>query len=138
MLAVVDAVMQADGTMLAQQVRSVMAGSGMMGGGVVTGITGNPATPVDHHRAGRRRKWDDGVLSRRGTTINVSSSTPYVIHSDGVDLTGLPFTPGFDPTTVFKGQRIHAISGQTTMGTGMGGMMTGTINASEIDLEQGG
>jgi hypothetical protein len=138
MLAMVDAVMQSDGTMLAQEVRSLMAGSGMMGGGLVTGVTGNPATQltiIAQNGAG------SGMMASylaNGITINVSGSTPYVIDSDGVDMTGLPFTPKFDPTTVFKGQRIHAITGQTTMGGGMGGMMTGTINASEIDLEPEG
>ncbi len=50
----------------------------------------------------------------------------------------LPFTPKFDGATIFKGQRVHAQTGQTTVGGGMGGMMTGTINASEIDVGQQG
>ena len=72
----------------------------------------------------------------KGITINVSSSTPYVIDSDGVDMTGLPFTPNFDPATSSRGNAFM-LSSAATMGAGMGGMVTGTINASEIDLERG-
>ena len=65
--------------------------------------------------------------------------TPYVIDSDRVDMSMLPFKPQYDGTTIFKGQRIHALTGQTTVDGGMGGgMMMGTINASEIDLVQQG
>jgi hypothetical protein len=134
MLTMVDAVLQADGTMLAQEVRSLMAGSGMMGGGIVTGVTGNPATQLTivlQNGAG------NGMVASylaSGITINVSGSTPYVIDSDGIDMAGLPFTPSFQPATVFQGQRIHAITGQTAMGS----MMTGMITASEIDLEPQG
>lgn len=137
-LVMVDAVMQSDGAMLAQEVRSLMPGTGLMGSGMVTGITGNPATQltmIAQNGAG------SGMMSSylaNGITINVSSSTPYVIDSDGMDMSNLPFTPKFDGTTVFKGQRVSALSGQTSMGSGMGGMMTGSITASEIDLEQQG
>jgi hypothetical protein len=55
-------------------------------------------------------------------------------------MSNLPFTPAFDGTTVFKGQRIETVSSTGMMqGGGMGGMMGGaTITASEIDLEQQG
>ena len=137
LLVMVDANMQPDGTMLAQEVKWIVAG-GMMAQGLVTAKTGSPATQltiIAQNGAG------SGMMSSflaNGISINVGSSTPYVIDTDGVDLTNLPFTPKFDGTTIFKGQRIFAASGQTTMGGGMGGMMTGTINASEIDLEQQG
>ncbi len=44
-------------------------------------------------------------------------------------MSGLPFTIQFDGTTIFQGERIHAITGQTTMSGGMGGrMMLGSIS----------
>ena len=138
LLVMVDAVMQSDGTMLAQEVQSLMASSGMMASGMVTGVTGNPPsqlTLIAQNGAGT------GMMASylaNGITVNVSASTPYVVGTDGMDMTGLPFTPKFDGTTIFKGQRVHAETGQTTMGSGMGGMMTGAVNASEIELEQQG
>src|SRR5262249_18046282 len=73
-------------------------------------------------------------------TIDVSPTAAFTIDSDNVDMSNLPFTPRFDGTTVFKGQRVEAISSTGMMsGGGMGGMMGGgTINASVIDLEQQG
>ena len=73
-------------------------------------------------------------------TVNVSPTAVFNIDSDNVDMSNLPFTPTFDGTTVFKGQRVEAVSSTGMMqGGGMGGMMGGgTINASEIDLEQQG
>jgi hypothetical protein len=57
-----------------------------------------------------------------------------------MDMSNLPFTPSFDGSSVIKGQRVAAVSSSGMMpGGGMGGMMGGgTINASEIDLEQQG
>jgi hypothetical protein len=74
------------------------------------------------------------------TTVDVSSSAAFNIDSDTVDMSGLPFTPSFDGTTIFKGQCVRAVSTSGMMsGGGMGGMMGGgTINATEIDLEQQG
>ncbi len=70
----------------------------------------------------------------------MSSSAAFNIDSDNVDLSNLPFTPVFDGTTLFKGQRVEAVSSSGMMsGGGMGGMMGGgTVDASEIDLEQQG
>jgi hypothetical protein len=55
-------------------------------------------------------------------------------------MSNLPFTPVFDGSTLLKGQRVEAVSSTGMMqGGGMGGMMGGgTINASEMDLEQQG
>lgn len=137
-LSMVDAILQQDGTMLAQEVRSLTPGSAMMGSGVVTGITGNPAIQLAIIAQNGAGSGMTVPYLANGITINVSSSTPYAIDSDEMDMTGLPFTPKFDPTTVFTGQHIRAITGQTSMGGGMGGMMIGSINASEIDLAQQG
>lgn len=135
-LVMVDAVMQADGSMLAQEVESVMPG-GLMAQGLVTSVTGSPATQftfIAQNGAG------SGMMASylgSGIAVNVSGNTPYNIDKDGMDMSNLPFTPKFDQTTIFKGQRVYASSGQLTMGGGMG-MMAGTINASEIDLEPQG
>jgi hypothetical protein len=133
----VDAVTQPDGSLLAQRVESMWTTSGgMMGGGIVTNVNGNPPTQLtivanNGIGGGMMMSWISGTL-----TVNVSSSTPYTFDSDDVDLTNLPFTPGFDGSTIAKGQRIEAVSGGSMMGGGM--MGGGTINASQIRLEQQG
>lgn len=137
MMVVVDAVTEPDGSLLAQRVESMWSGSGgMMGGGIITGISGNPPTQLNvvfnnGIGGGMMMSWIAGILA-----VNVSSSTPYTFDSDRVDLTNLPFTPTFDASTIAKGQIIEAVSGSGMMGGGM--MGGGTINASEIRLvEQG-
>ncbi len=141
MIVMVDATMQSDGSFMAHSVESVMSMSGgSMAGGLVTSLTGSPVTQltlVMHEGAGTGMTGS----SLAGTaTVNVSPTATFNIDSDNVDMSNLPFTPSFDGTAVFKGQRVEAVSSTGMMsGGGMGGMMGGgTINASEIDLEQQG
>lgn len=138
MLVAVDAALQSDGTYLAQRVESMGAGvGGMMGGGVVTAITGNPPTQLTLvANAGQ----GGGMMasSIAGTlTVAIPASTPYTIDSNGVDLTGLPFTPTFGPSTLSKGQRVEVVSGSGMMGGGMMGG-PGSLTASQVRLEQQG
>jgi hypothetical protein len=78
-------------------------------------------------------------------TVNLGGGTTYQIDSDGVDRSGLPFTPVFDRSHVFAGQRVEAVSETAMMpGSNMGGGMmggettSGTVDASEILLQQQG
>lgn len=141
MIVMVDATMQSDGTFMAQRVASMMAMSGgSMADGLVTNLSGSPVTQLT---IGTMDGTGSGMMGSdlAGTmTVNVSPTAAFNIDSDNVDMSDLPFTPTFDGTTVFKGQRVEAISSTGMMqGGGMGGMMGGsTINASEIDLEQQG
>ena len=141
MIVMVDANMQSDGTFMAQKVESMMAMSGgSMADGLVTSLTGNPVTQLT---IGTMDGTGSGMMGSElaGTlTVNVSPTAVFNIDSDNVDMSNLPFTPTFDGATVFKGQRVEAVSSTGMMqGGGMGGMMGGgTVNASEIDLEQQG
>ncbi|HZC22987.1 MAG TPA: DUF5666 domain-containing protein [Candidatus Binatia bacterium] len=141
MILMVDAIMQNDGTFMAQKIQSIMPMSGSsMGAGLVTSVTGNPVTQltlVMHEGTG------NGMMGSQlagTTTVNVSPTAVFGIDSDNVDMSNLPFAPTFDATTIFKGQRVEAVSSTGMMsGGGMGSMMGGgTINASEIDLEEQG
>ena len=138
MMVGVDAVMQPDGTYLAQRVESMGTGaSGMMGGGIVTSITGNPPTQIT---IGTMSGQGGGMMasSIAGTlTVAIPAATPYSIDSDGVDLTGLAFTPAFGPTSLTKGQRVDVVSGSGMMGGGMMGG-SGSLSASQVRLEQQG
>ena len=141
MIVMVDATMQSDGILMAQKVESMMSMSGgSMADGLVTGLTGSPVTQLT---IGTMDGTGSGMMGSdlAGTmTVNVSPTAVFNIDSDSVDMSNLPFTPTFDGTTVFKGQRVEAVSSSGMMsGGGMGGMMGGgTINASEADLEQQG
>ncbi len=145
MIVSVDAATQSDGSLLAQRVESMWSASGgMMGGGIVTGITGTPPTQLSMVAnngigGGMMMSAISGAI-----TVNVSSSTPYSFDSDDVDLTNLPFTPTFDNSTIAKGQKVDVVSGSSMMTGGMGGGMMGggapfgTITATQVRLEQQG
>ena len=114
---------------------------GAMAAGVITGVAGNPPsqlTLVMHDGVG------DGMVSSSlagTTTVNLGSTTQFLIDADDVDLSGLPFTPRFDPTHLSKGQVIRAWSNARFEhdGHGMGGMLSGgTVTASSIYLKHQG
>jgi hypothetical protein len=75
------------------------------------------------------------------TTVNLDSTTRFDIDASNVDLSGLPFTPQFDPAHLSKGQAIRAWSNARFEhdGHGMGGMFNGgTVTASSIYLKHQG
>ncbi len=142
MMVSVDATLQADGTYMAQRVDYLGTGStGMMGGGLVTSITGNPPTQLTLIA---NSGMGGGMMasSIAGTlTVTLPASVPYSFDANGMDLTGLPFTPAFGPTSLVKGQKVEVVSASSmTMGIGMGGGMNGdgigTLTASQVRLEQ--
>lgn len=138
MMVGVDAALQSDGTYMAQRVESMGAGtSGMMGGGLVTAITGNPPTQLTMVASAGQ---GGGMMasSIAGTlTVSIPTATPYTYDSNGVDLTGLPFTPAFGPASLTKGQRVEVVSGSGMMSGGMMGG-SGSLAASQVRLEQQG
>lgn len=143
MLLMVDASLQADGTLMATRVQSMMNSGGVMGRGVITAVTGHPPTSltiVMQNGAG------NGMMSSAfaaGVTIDLSGSTTYQIDEDGADMAGLPFTPTFDDNHIYPGQSVMPISSSGMMNGGSGGMMggssmAGTITASTVELESQG
>ncbi len=138
MMVDVDAAMQADGSYLAQRVESLGAGSaGMLGGGLVTAIAGNPPTQIA--RAANGGQGGGMTASSIGGTLieTIPAGTTYSFDSDGVDLANLPFTPAFGPSNVTKGQRVDVVGTAGMMGGGMMGG-SGSATASQIRLEQQG
>ncbi len=141
---IVDATLQSDGSLMATRVQSMMGSGGVMGGGIITALTGQPPTSltmVMQNGAGT------GMMSSyfaAGATIDLSGSTTYEIDEDGMDMSGLPFTPTFDASHIYAGQSVMPISSSGMMSGGMGGGMmggsplAGTITASEILLEPQG
>jgi hypothetical protein len=140
----VTASLQPDGSLLATQVASRMQSGGIMGGGIITEVTGVPATQFSMvMQNGAGASMMTSYLSQ-SITVNVDSGTQFAVDDDRVDLSNLPFTPTFDASHIFAGQSVMPIndSGGMMAGSGMGGGMmgnpTGTITASDIYLEEQG
>jgi Domain of unknown function (DUF4382) len=145
LILMVNGIMQPDGSINAQYVQNMMTSGGLMAMGTVAAVTSSPATqlslvPMDGIGSGMM----SSVLAN-GMTVDVGSGTTYSIDKDGVDMTGLPFTPEFDATRIYAGQLVSSASssgmagGGGMMGGGMGGMTNaGTQTASSVRLEPQG
>ena len=142
MLVMVEAMLQADGSIQAQKVEWFMGNGGVMGDGIVGNVTGTPATQIGMVvQNGSGQGMMSSFLSS-SMTANLTGSTAYQIDTDGMDMSNLPFTPTFDTSHMYPGEHVRCVS-NSGMGTGgMGGMggggMMGSMNASECDLVQQG
>ncbi len=143
MLLTVDASLQSDGSLMATRVQSMMNSGGIMGDGVMTAVTGQPATQLTMVM---RNGAGTGMMSSylaAGVTVSMNGSTVYRIDDDNIDMSNLPFTPVFDASHIYAGQGVMPISSTGMMSGGSGGMMGGgsmggTMTASAVNLEQQG
>ena len=138
MLVRVNGQVQSDGTLLATRVQAVNTfrdGFGVVG--VISTVTGSPATQLQLFTRAMATASATTTMPLGGAVINISGTTAFRFDSDGVDLSGLPFTPAFDATSVKPGQLIEAdINGTFSFSDMPGGMPTlGTVTASEVELE---
>jgi len=141
MLVLVDASMQPDGSMMATKVQSMMNAGGVMGSGVITSVTGQPATQlmmVAQNGAGT------GMMASAfaaGASVSMSGSTVFQINQDEIDMSNLPFTMTFDARHIYAGQSVMPVSssGMGSSGGMMGGNPTGFSMASTgVTLEPQG
>ena len=132
MMVKVDAVTQSDGSLLATKVELVEASDGMETEGIVTQTTGNPVTSFQVVVQDESGSGMPSSTLGTTVTVNVGSAVfraPLSNSDDSNLLTGLPFTPTFDATTLAKGQSVEADA--------MGAMATqGTLNASKVQLRR--
>jgi Domain of unknown function (DUF5666) len=136
-LVIVDASLQPDGSLLTTNVRSMMNSGGVMGGGIISKVTGQPATSltlVMQNGTGTGMMW---TYFASGATIDLSGGATFTIDQDNIDMSGLPFTPIFDDSHIYAGQSVMPVSSSGMMGGGMGGGMMGgsslgTITASKL------
>lgn len=144
MLLLVDASLQSDGSLMATRVHSMTGSGGVMGGGVITAVTGSPATALT---MAMQNGVGVGMMSSAfasGVSINMNGSTNYHIDDDNIDMSSISFTPVFDASHIYAGQNVMPVSESGMMSGGMGGgmmggnPMAGTITASEVDLEPQG
>jgi len=123
----VEASPQTDGTLLAVEVKVRMLHSIHLSldlEGPVTQVTGNPATSIQLVLIDCS---DEGApLPGSGINVGINSNTTFVLNDDDVDLTGLPFTPQFDATTIIAGQNVEVDTSLVSF--------TG-VTANSIELE---
>lgn len=141
MLVFVDASMQPDGSLMATKVQSMMNAGGVMSSGVITSVTGLPATQlmmVAQNGAGT------GMMSSAfaaGASVNMSANAVFQINQGETDLSNLPFTMTFDARHIYAGQSVMPVS-SSGMGTSSGVMggnpMAGTIASTGVTLEPQG
>jgi hypothetical protein len=143
MVVLVDASLQPDGSLMATHVQSMMTSGGGMGGGELTAVSGQPATQLT---IVMQNGVGTGMMSSvfaAGATVSMNGSTTYQIDQDGIDMSGLSFTPAFDANHIYAGQNVMPIS-SSGMGSGTGGGMmggsplAGTMAASGVVLQPQG
>lgn len=134
----VTAVLQSDGTLLATRVRPRMNAGGIMGGGIITDVVGQPATQLTIvMQNGAGASVMTSYLSQI-LTVNLTPDTEYEIDDDRVDLTSLPFTPVFNANNIFKGQSVLPISASDGMTVSGVSGTAGTMTASVVRQEEQG
>ncbi len=128
----VEGVTRADGTLHAKEVEGIENENGVEVDGVITQVTGNPATQLTIVS-------DDGMGSgmdatKLGTTLTVNvSGAQYRVHKGNIDTSGiggLPSAPNFsfDATTIHSGQRVEVESVSSLSGA--------SITVEKVKLQQ--
>ncbi|HMK31644.1 MAG TPA: DUF4382 domain-containing protein [Terriglobales bacterium] len=147
-LAVVDGSLQSNGSFLAGSVKaSAVPLFGFHTQGLLTARIPAPAAAATSFQMAARELTGGSVQGNflgNGLNVDVLNSA-YAVNQVGIDLTGLPFTPTFDATTIVPGQAVEATStGQllpaTTTFTGVGAfppaLVFGEVSTPEVDLQQ--
>ena len=136
MMLMVNATLQPDGSLMATSV-NMLASGGAMGGGVITSMTGQPATSLSVVMQSGDGMGMMSSYFASTSTINLTSSTTYTIGNGVIVLSGLGFTPVFDASHIYTGQSVMPVSSGGMMSGGMGGMMGGssaTMTAAAVYL----
>jgi Domain of unknown function (DUF5666) len=128
----VEGVTKPDGTLYAKQVEGIENQNGAELEGVITQVTGNPATQlVIVAQDGIGSGMDDAKVGSM-QTVNVTGAQYRVDqgHIDTSGIGGLPSPPNFpfDATTIHAGQRVETESSETMNG--------GSIVAEKVKLQQ--
>jgi Domain of unknown function (DUF5666) len=132
----VEGVTRTDGSLLAKEVEGIESQNGAEADGLVTSVTGNPATSLSFtDQDGMGNGMDD---TKVGATFTVDVSgvqgSHYKVDQGNVDFSGLQTGPGtnfpFDETTIHEGQRAEIES------LNMMPAPSGTMIAEKVKLEQ--
>ena len=96
----VDGITKSDGTKLATKVEREGSSSGKEADGVISAVTGSPATAIT---IVHQHDSDDAAGAPTTLDITINSSTVFSVRSDKLSVTGT-----FDATHIGKGQRVEA------------------------------
>jgi hypothetical protein len=130
----VEGVTRSDGTLFAKEVEGIENQNGAEVEGLVTAVTGNPATSLSFTAQDGMGMGMDNTMVGGTFTVNVTQAQGhYKVDQGNLDFSGLQ-VPGtsfpFDETTIHAGQRVEVES------TSMMPAMSGTIGAEKVKLEQ--
>ena len=131
----VEGVTRSDGTLFAKEVEGIENQNGAEVEGLVTAVTGNPATSLSFTAQDGMGMGMDNTMVGGTFTVDVSGvqGSHYKVDQGNLDFSGLQ-VPGpsfpFDETTVHSGQRVEVES------LNMMPAMASTIVAEKIKLEQ--
>ena len=132
----VEGLTRSDGTLFATEVEGIENQNGAETEGVVTSVTGNPASSLSFTAQDGMGNGMGNAMVGATFTVDVSQAQGrYKVDKGNIDTSGiggLPSSPNFpfDETTVHAGQRIEVES------VNMMPAMSGTMVADKIKLEQ--
>jgi Domain of unknown function (DUF5666) len=131
----VEGVTRSDGTLFAKEVEGIENQNGAETEGLVTSVTGNPATSLTFTAQDGMGMGMDNIKVGATFTVDVTGvqGSHYRVDQGNLDFSGLQ-VPGtsfpFDETTIHAGQRVEVES------VNMMPAMSGTIVSEKIKLEQ--
>jgi hypothetical protein len=131
----VEGVTRSDGTLFAKEVEGIENQNGAEVEGLVTAVTGNPATSLSFTAQDGMGMGMQNTMVGGTFTVDVSGvqGSHYKVDQGNLDFSGLQ-VPGtnfpFDETTIHAGQRVEVES------INMMPAMSGTIVAEKLKLEQ--
>ena len=104
----VDGTTQADGTKLATKVEREEASAGEEAEGIITAVTGSPATQITiAHQVDSSGSATPPVT----VDVSISATTQFIVRADKLNLGSVP---AFDATHIAKGQRVEADTSSST------------------------
>jgi hypothetical protein len=105
----VDGMTQPDGSKLATKVEVEESSSGEEAEGVITAVTGSPATQIT-----LAHQSDSSNSATPPVTVDVAigAGTTFLVRTDKLSLSGT--VPAFDASHIGKGQRVEADAGSST------------------------
>ncbi|HZQ94342.1 MAG TPA: DUF5666 domain-containing protein [Candidatus Sulfotelmatobacter sp.] len=134
MMVRVEGVTKADGSMYAREVEGTGDENGMQAAGLITNVSGNPATQITLlTQDGEGSGMDDSKVGAP-MTIDVTAAQ-YEVSSTSLDVSGLGTLPSL-PNFPFDSSTVHA--GQSVEVDSPSGMEGEAVGATKIRLQQQG
>jgi Domain of unknown function (DUF5666) len=123
----VEGVTKSDGTLFAKEVEGLESQSGAELEGLITSVSGNPATSLSLLVQDGAGSGMDGTQLGQNFTVDLTGlqASAYTVDQGAVDFSGLSTVGGsslnfpFDPTTIHAGQRVEVESASALPASGL-------------------